>query len=347
MKIIQYLLLKLFLLPIFLFANMAKPTVDGSTVSTLFGTNTSIVQHETIAIKLTKDPSEGVYDAQYRVTYTILSDKDQILPLSFIAINLFDMNRVLVNGKSIATKTLSEGSPLPPYVKKTENGNIINFNNNLGHAVLLEHIVEFSAPLKKGTNVIEVNYSALLQYNTYGFVKDFTLDYAIYPARYWKKFGPIDIELDLGDSTRIVESNIGSPKMKGNIAQWQINDLTNDNITIKITEKRTFIQDTVLFIGPLGFGIIAILILGYFNFKIWIKTRYKSVFWVGIFLVPILYLVVYMFSFNCIDFVLNQSSSRHGYVFFMIFLYPVIVPIYALALHIMKYLKTSFLSKKI
>ena len=84
----------------FVWANMAKPTVDGTTTSTLFGSKDCTVIKEKIDLKLTQDHSDYTksYLINYKITYKISSPKKEKLDLVFVGINMLDSENIIVNG---------------------------------------------------------------------------------------------------------------------------------------------------------------------------------------------------------------------------------------------------------
>ena len=55
----------------------------------------------------------------------------------------------------------------------------------------------------------------------------------------------------------------------------------------------------------------------------------------GIILVPILFYVVYFLSYNLIDFSLGKEHTRHGYIFFIVLTYPILLLFYWILIFIM------------
>ena len=340
----------LYIFPIVLFGNMAKPYVDGTFTSSIFFVNDKYtVENEFIDIKIYQDKAEDSDKslfAAYKITYNINSEENLSIPLTFIAIDLYEIKHIMVNGKKVITSELSDDKKLPPYIKNTDGSYTISFDNSFQHQVRLEDIAEFTSELKKGRNTIEVAYVGKLEYNVYGFTKDYRLEYAIFPSRYWKKFGPIHLKIELPNNLILDESNIGKAKESNNTYTWSINDLNMNHINLTFTHKRNLIQKFVLFISPLGFGILASIILGVIHFKLWNKYKRKYIFWIGIFIVPVIFCFVYLLSYPLIDLILDQKYSKHGYVILSLLFYPIYVVIYILTLGIARLFYDAYIKNK-
>ncbi len=169
---------------------------------------------------------------------------------------------------------------------------------------------------------------AYLGYNRYGFVKQYSLSYSLYPSKFWKSFGSINIELEADDAIAIYASNIGNPVEKDTKFKWKINQVTTTTIELIITKKISLLSEILLFLHPFGISFSAFIFLFILHYKSIIKkykfknNNYKFSLSIGNFIIPILFYVLFFMSYTLIDFSLGQSNSKHGYVFLFIFTLP-------------------------
>jgi len=119
--------------PLLLLGNMAKPWVDGSLHSTLYGSENCDVLEEFINIELLSS-DRGILHSKYHIKYVINSDVEQKLPLLFLGIGLDENENVKVNGNP--SEILDYDSENPSLIKYAENDSL---------EVNKEHLIYFEA----------------------------------------------------------------------------------------------------------------------------------------------------------------------------------------------------------
>lgn len=318
----------IYLFPLLVFGNMAKPWVDGSQHSVLFGSKSTMVRSEIINIKLVKEPVDKFYFAEYKIKYIIHSDEKQTLPLLFLALNLNDEKEIKVNGRPASIQKLDFEKNSYSFINKKNNGMFLRYSEDEELFVNQGDLIYFSANLEKGYNVIEVNYDALLQYNTFGFIRNYELEYSLYPSKFWKFFGPIEVNLIIDDDAEITKSNLGNFKLEKNVARWNIKPGNHENIKIVISEKTSLFSKTLMFLDPMGIALIALIAMFFVHWKLLKRNPKTSILVLGIILVPILFYVIYFLSYDLIDLSLGKEYTKHGYVFFIVLTYPILLLIY-------------------
>ncbi len=321
------LLLTLFILPLFLFGNMADPTAHGSKVSTLYGVSNCVVSKENISIKLlySNDNSDS-YIAKYKITYFIDTKVDQKIKLLFIGLDLYNRQKVRVNNQVVKTKNYD-----------LDDSQEISFSLNESIDVNEDDLIYFEANLKKGKNIIIVEYDAKLEHNRFGFIRNYKLNYLLYPSKFWESFGTIKLDLELDKNIEIISSNIGNPKIENNVAKWQINEINVDTIQLVISNKVSLLSKILLYIKPIGISIIALFIMFIINLKLFVLNdnykNFKYIIPLSTIIVPILFYYIYFKAYDLIDYCLGQEKSKHGYVFLFVFTLPLLMIIYGLILH--------------
>ena len=326
-----------------LWGNMAQPYTVGDITSSLYAIKNCSVEKEWINIKLIKDlqsENENFYYANYKIIYHINSTEDKMIPLVFLGLHLMSANEIIVNGKPAHKREINPESE--PFLKKNLNNYSLQFSNQNDIKANPSDLIYFEASLKKGINVIEVNYNASISLNNFGFLRNYHLEYSLEPSRYWKSFGEINVKLEIANNLEIANSNLGKYQKEGNFYSWKINNKFN-NLKIEIKRETNFFQNLVLFISPLGFAFISTIICFIIHLKIIKKrrlkfpTKYNWTVPLGLILSCAIFYSVFVFSFGFIDCVLKQKSSKHGYSFLFIFTFPLYLLIYGIVVGIIDF----------
>jgi len=317
------------------FANMGVPYIAGSSHNVLYGNKQCHVIREKINIEIRKrDMGEGGLYGVFRIQYSIQSESDQKIPLLFIGKGLSDAKKIVVNQLSVAPQLLDSLSVQQySFISKHAADPYYEAQYSVDEKVpvMLDELIYFQADLKKGDNSIFVEYEADFGYSTYGFLEDYKLDYSLYPSRFWRSFGPIEIELNLNNLADVTESNLGRPNMEGQTAKWTLNTVAKD-IHLTVNHRTGWLVKMLLYIQPVGMAIIALLIMAWLHIR-WLKNskRRRLILWLGIFLVPMICYVVFFASYSLIDLLL-QKQSRQGYIFLAVVGYPFLALCYGLAI---------------
>lgn len=313
-------------------ANMAKPTVDGSIGSTLLGSKDCDVISERIDITAIANYNEyQLFDLHYKVSYKIKSSKTANLPLLFIGTGLTRPDYIMVNAKKVNYQSSSKNSIEKfPFLKPADdlgNEKRVSFDGETDYTIPVNGNLYFEAPLVEGENTITLEYIGSPEYNVYGILREFKIEYALYPSKYWKSFGPITVFLHLTPDTEIRSTNIGSAKrLENNDYQINIDHLTHDNLEIVYSKKISFFAKFLIMIDPLGIASIFLVIMAYFHYRWVVKLRKKrpnkfnySVL-LGSLIISILYSLIYIFSFDFIDWLTDEKGLKHGYIVLGIFI---------------------------
>lgn len=303
--------------------NMAKPYVDGTTHSMIFGHNNHTVQNENIDISLIYN--DDIYTAHYKITYSIWCDTPEKIPLLFIGKNLKNQPVIFCNGRKQALL-----QPNPELLKHLPDDNETIIGKRIDNDVT--ELVYFKPDLQAGVNTITVEYNASIIYNVYGLERNYTLEYALYPSRYWKKFGNININFNTPSNIKINSSNYKhTTTSKG--FNFKINTITEDNLIVEFTTKKGLFATILLTLQPIGIASI-FTVLVFIMHLLYIKKRsnkpvkrkilkliLESV------LISILVFAVFIFSFDFIQFVVGDQVKLGYYFLFIVFL-PVFLIIY-------------------
>lgn len=278
------------------FGNMANPYLDGSKHSTLLSSKKIVVKKENIKVVI-QDGLASLY-----ITYFIASDKSGKLPLLFLAKDLKNDAKVKLNGAVIEKQYYSYDSSffkeygIHTVLNDSEYNLHIKFDDATEFSENISDVFLFEANIKKGINRIEVEYKAELGSNTYGYTQDYDFEYLLYPSKYWKEFGTINIdvtvpkEFDLTDLSHQFTSN------NQNKYHFQINQNFKD-FKFKMVPKISKVSKFLIAIGPFKFAlIIAVLLYGLFIY-LTTKIRKKQLSKLKIILWKLMYSIVLTFSF--------------------------------------------------
>jgi hypothetical protein len=324
------------------FANMAQP-YDGNSSrhSILFSSKELDVVREFIKIKIFNSYVD-IYTAHYFITYEINSPRDFSLPLLFVGDGLANSPITYVNGKLVKNTTFKNKidpnlMAQYPFLETSESEFVtIKYDKDSPYSVAKEGLVYFESPIKKGKNTITIEYDGNMESNNYGFIRKHDLEYALFPSRFWKSFGPIQIDMELPKEFEIDESSIGEPISEiENNKRFILKSIPAEDLKIKISPRISFLSRALITVSPLGIAIISTLLLMYFHFVLLKrktkkpKTRFNWVLILGIFTIPILFYTIFLSSYGLIDLTLGENSlNRHGYIFLIVVTLPLFWLIY-------------------
>lgn len=309
---------------------MAKPWIESAEHSGIYSLKNCKVEKELINIKLVK--GKEVHEAEFTVTYFIDADSDKKVPLVFIGLGLAGSAKVWVNDNAVAQQDLKANQQ--SFLKENINGYNIKFSENDNHPVSIDDLLYFQGHLKKGKNKVVISYRASLGYDRRDFIKEYQVQYSLYPSKFWDSFGPIEVTLESTDDVKLLKSNLGSPTIKNNNYTWTITDKSKD-IEMEISPQYSWFVKFFVTIGPFFIACIISLIALFFHIKI-LKKRRKSHqlkynYWVpvGIILNCIIFNATFIFSFDFINWI--TSKTHQGYYILAVFVFiPAFLLIYGL-----------------
>lgn len=315
--------LAILFIPLLIFGNMASPYIEGSYQSSMYSIKDCRVVKEKISVKfLNADREHYNHYVHYHVIYQIISDVEREVPLVFVGKELYANQNVLVNNIAVQQLAIDENSK--SFIKKNLNQFEIKFSERDSYEVQPNELIYFKAKFRKGENLIVVDYDAELAQNRSGFKKKFTLEYALYPSKFWKSFNNVEFLLEPSDKIKIESSNAGNFTKTDKAYVWKIKNFDADLI-IEFSPEYNFFEKILLLLQPLGIALIFFPIFSIVHWKLLKKrrerfpTKYNWLVSLGILVVGILFYAILIISYDFIDWVLNQNS-KHGYVLLVIIL---------------------------
>ncbi|MDX2362728.1 MAG: hypothetical protein QNK23_18100 [Crocinitomicaceae bacterium] len=344
MRILIYLLFML--IQVQAFANMANPVLSGTLGGRPFVNQYVDVVHEDLFIKI----DDKFEFAQFNVRYHINSSRDGIqIPFLFYASAYLDSFIVKIDGVEVKVKDIpydfevQEGAKFKDFSYFFENSDynesvVLEESPKQGFYISLDDMIYFETDISEGSHIIEVSYRATKWTDTWDWINEYSFRYALSPAKYWKSFGTLTIEVNATNFNKPLTTNLGVPNSGSidSIAIWKFDSIPVEVLQINFKPEVDQTADTMMKIGPSGLSYItgAILAVIHLLLLIWYRRRnplkkYSIVVIVGSVLIPLIFLITWMNYYDFIDSIIGEHASRrHGYTFFVIALYPIILPIY-------------------
>jgi hypothetical protein len=322
----------------FLWGNMASPYRDGTHSGTIFTSKQIDIKKEKLELNITSDLQTG----KYKVQYYIYTDKEiKNLPLLFYAINYLDSFQVKVDSKAVLP------SPIPEKEIQNSSSSIRSILDTLftedyylefdGNYLQYSDLKYFEVQLDSGEHVITVEYTSTPGTDRTEWVKIYEYHYSLYPARFWKSFGQLDISIKANFSQFEYKDNLGMPfQFNDSIRTYKFFKIPVDKIQITAVPKINQPAHFLIWLSPLGIAFITLVVIALTHvFLIWLfhknnpSKKARRIVIVGSIFAPLLAYIVYMYSFSAIDEVIGEHASRyHGYYFLMIVYYPIVLLIY-------------------
>lgn len=330
------------------YGNMANPVIEGTLGGRPFVSEYVDVIHEDLFIKVDKN-----FDyASFNVKYHINSSKDGFqIPFLFYASEYLDSFSVKIDGIEVIINDISYDFKVPDNTKFKDfsyffespshndySSVVIDDSPNSGFHVSLHNMIYFETDISKGKHVIEVNYRATKWTDKRDWVNEYSIRYALSPAKYWKSFGTLYVKVDATDFDKELSSNLGKTKNGDlkSIAEWEFDKMPKEILQINFIPKIPKTAQTLIKISPSGLACVtgSILALLHLLIVIWYRKKNQSKRFslpliIGSVLIPLTFLISWMNYYDIIDSYIGEHAGRtHGYTFFMLGLYPVITPIY-------------------
>ena len=325
---------------------MASPFEEGTLASSAVSSNDISILTETIHIKIDSD----FKTARFIVDYQIQSDMDGLqIPLLFYAQDYKDSFIVWVDNKKISIQNVpesySEHSRFMRFsdsFEKSDTGDEITiyWQANSGYVYKLSDLKYFETDIGKGIHTVRVEYIANVWTDYSDWLKVYSLRYSLSPAKFWKSFGTLTVNLKQEGIVRQLSTNLGEPVEKAFQAKssWTFTELPGEYLEFSYKPKPGKFAAVLISVQPLGLAIaIGIVLFGVHLFLVrryrrkFATKKYSPVVIGGSILVPFLFLVSYSCSYPLIDFSIGEEAGKnHGYVFLIFAMYPVLALAYGM-----------------
>ena len=317
---------------------MASPYVQGTKSSSIFVSENVEVVEEKIKIKIDNTFQQAKYVIKYKLK--VLKSGVQI-PIVFQAKNYKNGFKVYLNDKRIEEERLPPQYIAPPerfenfkYLSKENYEVTIWWTENSGIVENLQNLKYFETDLPKGEHDVKIEYVSTPMLDKSKWVNEYVFQYALSPAKHWKKFGKLEIELDASEFSEKITTNLGEPKIgnKGEIGVWNFNGIPENSIEIKYIPKVSWLTKLLITIGPFGIALTMGILMCIVHLnsikrnRKRSKSKYSWIVFVGSILIPLLFFILWMYAYDLIDIIIGEEAGgRHGYVFLTLFLYPIVM----------------------
>ena len=341
---ILYILL---LLPQLLLANMASPFVDGTRAGSPFLSRNIDVLSEHIGIRLFPDRLIAHYTIDY-IIETPVSGKQ--LPLLFVAFDYEGAFTIWVDGKKATARNIPENilhfknsafsafqaGPVKSSADWYDEVNINWGDNHPQGNYRISDLKYFEADLTKGRHTIRISYDANPDRELWGWVSSCTFRYSLSPVKYWNSFGNLSVTIVQEGEPVALTTNLGKSVQTGNTQRWSFKTLPADVIQIDFEPRVSPFANVMIAIGPLPIALAISILIIWFHIW-WIKNyrkkrphkKFSVPVILGSILFPLFFFIAHILSFPLIDLIIGPyASGRHGYLFLIIFLYPIVMPLY-------------------
>ena len=333
----------------FSYANMASPIIDGTNASTAYSSKDIDILSENIDINI----AEGFNQADYDVTYEIYSAKEgDRIPLVFEVFdnigNDTDKSFIVeVDGQAVPVLINydyeSQSKSLPAY-HDPETDTAVQFNNDAKY---------FEINLSEGNHIINVKYSAHPTIDRSNWTNQYIYNYSLKPAKTWKSFGNLTVTLKIADESQYLKTNLGKP-LGGALqadSKWVFDHIPNDVLEISYRQPPSSLAQWLIDLDGRVVFLVSIMLFGFMHYRSLRSShkkhskQAKAILWSGVFIVPLIALMIVFYKIYFIDWLLGEhASGYHGYtLLIVVFGYPLTMPFYLLTMKLGdSYLKRVF-----
>lgn len=311
------------------YGNMASPYFRRSELAESYTSRDVDITREEIFVKILDHDR-----AFFRVRYFIESDVDgRQIPL------LFDTMIETVEDFTVTV----DGLPVEIRSNRVSDGHLDVWEDSLKYDLRFlmpdydRTYVFFEADLPQGQHIIEVAYHALSEIDKGSMIMEYRFEYNLEPAHYWRSFGGLTLTVDAADweGECLLCFMGGEPTLIDQTHSVAFDELPADSFLIELSPKLTDLAEFVVYGGGDSAIVIIIIILvsaAYiltvvrYRIKVYPQRRVsRAVAW-GMFIFPIILCLLWFFAFDLFDAIIGEHASRrHGYIFFIVILGPLLV----------------------
>ncbi|MDF3025862.1 MAG: hypothetical protein K0S23_169 [Fluviicola sp.] len=345
---------------------MASPILRGTHAISAVSSRDMDVLNENLHIKIDRHFKTAFYQIEYTIRNQLEGTQ---IPLLFHARDYLGKFRVWVDGKPVELKKI----PIEPQdtsVKfnsfsnsfKKNHGNqnksiLIDESYNSGRYFPLSDFLYFEISLKPGIHKINVEYTGKVWTNQNDWVNEYSFRYFLSPAKQWKSFHALNVVVDASAFIKKIHSNLGAPD-SGDLqthAYWRFSKIPSDYIQLSYQPPLNHSAEMLISVSPRGMTVIFGLMIFVFHVMLIRFTQKRQLNQLASFLVisgslvlPFIILIGYGYSYDVIDHIIGSHAGRyHGYTFFSVFLYIILMPLYWGIMHrIRLYYKNRFAGGK-
>lgn len=330
-------------------ANMSSPVWEGTSVSTAFSSKDIRILSERIHITIDKAFST----AKFVVEYTIQSDvSGRQIPLLFYAQDYKDNFVVSVDDQPVGIQSIPgkythiDNSPFSAFAAPFERSHqpdgkdevTIYWAENTAFVYKINDLKYFETDITPGTHKVRVTYTATAWTDISGWVREYSFRYSLTPAKFWKSFGTLNIQVEQEGTIKELGTNLGRPveQQFATVNNWVFTKLPGEYIELSYSPEINIVAKALIFISPFGMAAIIgiLLFIGHLALvrryrRKFPTKKYSPIVIAGSLIVPFLVILSYIYAYPLIDGIIgDEAGRRHGYVFLVMVLYPVLLLMY-------------------
>lgn len=332
-------------------ANMASPFMPGTQAASALSSQQMEVLYERLSIVTDSAFQKAFVRAEY--TIRALRPGRQV-PLLFLALEYDTLFKVFLDGQEVPTRSIRDEQPTSPgtwegfSVNQATSGPDslkpallqVDWGDGFKPAYPYEFFRYFEADFSPGEHNVVAQYQAKVWRDMRGPVVVRSLRYALSPARFWKKFGGLEITLDARASGMPLHTNFGAPHQgrTDSIAIWKFQNIPVDVIQFTLipplTPSARFMHSVGADRIALAASITLLLLHIFFLYAYRRKNptrRWSPVVWAGGLLIPGFVLLSGALAGAFLRGLLGpEAAPEQRYLFLLIVSYPIVTPFYLL-----------------
>lgn len=338
------------------YSNMASPDIRGSNMSEGYSSRDIDIISEYISVYFVDFDK-----VKFTVTYNIRTDRDgKQIPFIFDTMTELyvygdEIFKVWVDDVEVQVKNIPSSYEDPDALVWIDSldRHLSYPKDNVPNIIGLKY---FEADIPSGEHTIRVEYTARAYISFGGKITTYSVSYNLEPARYWRSFGTLDVEINTNNLKGTFSSNLSGnySELEGVISHWHYDELPQGNFIINYIPDISGLGKIAVIIAPEGFSLLFFAILIFFNIKYLLRYRNKnrtkrfSPFVIaGGLVVPLLYCFIFMLCYPLVDLMIgDHASGWHGYTFLIFIIYPFLVIGYLPILFIIDSFRKYQLRKK-
>lgn len=323
-------------------ANMSSPVQQGTFGARPFLNQFVNVLHENISISIDKD----FQYVNFNIEYIIQSEKNGIkIPLLFYASEYYDDFKITLDEKPVQLKKHEDfwdkfnvkNKKLIDFdylynvdIKEISEINI-EFKKGKSNHIKLNDFIYFETDISKGTHRIKVSYKARKWQYKHRRISKTSFRYALFPAKYWKSFGTLDIKIDASKTIENISTNLGYP-INGNlktVALYHFTEIPVDIININLEPTLNILTKFLLKIESFRLTLFVFIFIIIYHIKLMFKHRkvnpnnlFSFTAILGGIIISFLFAFGLIFFSFTIDYCIGKyASGRESYGVFYSFLF--------------------------
>jgi len=285
------------------YGNMASPIQPGTKSSSAFTNQHVEILKETINIEIGSDFKEAKYNIRYKINAL---KSGYLIPIIFQAEDYkegfkISIDGIEINQEKLPTKfqSLSVSFKDYEYINTKHQEVKIHWTETETLIENLKDLIFFELDLTQGEHTIDIEYVSTPWIDYSNWIKEYTFRYSLSPAKYWKKFGDLEVNINTLKFEKEITTNLNQAFEISNkpIKSWKFDKIFHAK-WIQRNRKKS-------------------------------KSKYSKIVIIGALLFPFILFAIWINTYELIDILIGENASRrHGYLFLVLLLSPFVILIH-------------------